>query len=182
MYSYYKATTVSRRFYLYSGNLNTWKRRSLYWNGALAPSEAENKSDFLRVWCGCFGWEYLQSIYNRVYCVKIKQCHNVLEQTRYITETEMSSFWWNYHHWLHWKLSKWQLPVQPVMKISSKWRHFRFSDTINLGTVCFALLRCGWVINSLRPGNAYIRHWTGSSLVQVIDWHLTHVISWHGPR
>ena len=43
------------------------------------------------------------------------------------TETEMSSFWWNFHHWLHWKLSKWQLPVQPVMKISSKWRHFRFS-------------------------------------------------------
>ena len=39
----------------------------------------------------------------------------------------MSSFWWNFHHWLHWKLSKWQLPVQPVIKISSKWRHFRFS-------------------------------------------------------
>ena len=35
------------------------------------------------------------------------------------TETEKSSFWWNVHHWLHWKLSKWQLPVQPVMKISS---------------------------------------------------------------
>ena len=47
------------------------------------------------------------------------------------TETEMSSFWWNFHHWLHWKLSKWQLPVQPVMKISSKWRHFRFSVKIN---------------------------------------------------
>ena len=44
------------------------------------------------------------------------------------TETEMSSFWWNFHHWLHWKLSKWQLPVQPMMKISSKWRHFRFSE------------------------------------------------------
>ena len=42
------------------------------------------------------------------------------------TETEMS-FWWNFHHWLHWKLSKWQLPVQPVMKILSKWQHFRFS-------------------------------------------------------
>ena len=40
----------------------------------------------------------------------------------------MSSFWWNFHHWLHWKLSKWQLPVQPVIKISSKWRHFRFSE------------------------------------------------------
>ena len=44
------------------------------------------------------------------------------------TETEMSSFWWNFHHWLHWKLSKWQLPVQPVIKISSKWQHFRFSE------------------------------------------------------
>ena len=40
----------------------------------------------------------------------------------------MSSFWWNFHHWLHWQLSFWQLPVQPVMKISSKWRHFRFSE------------------------------------------------------
>ena len=50
------------------------------------------------------------------------------------TETEMSSFWWNFHHWLHWKLSKWQLPVQPVIKISSKWRHFRFSVS------CFRLI------------------------------------------
>ena len=38
----------------------------------------------------------------------------------------MSSFWWNFYHWLHWKLSFWQLVVQPVMKISSKW-HFHFS-------------------------------------------------------
>ena len=43
------------------------------------------------------------------------------------TETKMSSFWRNFHHWLHWKLSFWQLSVQPMMKISSKWRHFRFS-------------------------------------------------------
>ena len=39
------------------------------------------------------------------------------------TEMEMLSFWWNFHHWLHWKLSKWQLPVQSMMKISSKWWH-----------------------------------------------------------
>ena len=45
---------------------------------------------------------------------------------------KMSSFWWNFHYWLHWKLSKWQLPVQPVMKISSKWRHFRFSEVATL--------------------------------------------------
>ena len=34
------------------------------------------------------------------------------------TETKMSSFWWKFHHWLHRKLSFWQLSVQPVMKIS----------------------------------------------------------------
>ena len=56
-----------------------------------------------------------------------------------ITETKMLSFWRNFHHWLHWKLSFWQLSVQPVMKISSKWRHFRFSDrahAIWYGALC----------------------------------------------
>ena len=43
-----------------------------------------------------------------------------------ITEAEKLSFWLNFHHWLHWKLSKWQLPVQPVIKILSKWQHFHF--------------------------------------------------------
>ena len=57
----------------------------------------------------------------------VSSAYNPIQKAIY-TETEMSSFWWNFHHWLHWKLSKWQLPVQPVMKISSKWRHFRFSD------------------------------------------------------
>ena len=31
----------------------------------------------------------------------------------------MPSFWINFHHWLHRKLSFWQLPVQAVMKIYS---------------------------------------------------------------
>ena len=62
-----------------------------------------------------------------VECVsKIKHILSVIHYT--ITETKMSSFWLNFHHWLHWKLSFWQLPVQPVIKISSKWRHFCFSD------------------------------------------------------
>ena len=43
--------------------------------------------------------------------------------------TQMLSLWWNCHHWLHWKLSKWQLPVQPAMTISSKW-YFRSSGCI----------------------------------------------------
>ena len=52
----------------------------------------------------------------------------VLKRFRLLyTETKMSLFWWNLHHWLQRKLSKWQLSVQPVMKISSKWWHFRFS-------------------------------------------------------
>ena len=51
----------------------------------------------------------------------------VLCEGNKITKTKMSSFWQNFHHVLHWKLSKWQLSVQPVMKISSKW-HFCFSD------------------------------------------------------
>ena len=34
------------------------------------------------------------------------------------------SFGQNFHHWLHWKLSFWQLPVQAVMEILSKWQPF----------------------------------------------------------
>ena len=54
-------------------------------------------------------------------------CNDVSLLFGYNTETEMLSFWWNFNHWLHRKLSFWQLSVQPVMKISSKWRHFCFS-------------------------------------------------------
>ena len=43
----------------------------------------------------------------------------------------MSSFWRNFRHWLHRKLSFWQLSVQPVARISSNWRHFRFSDCVD---------------------------------------------------
>ena len=52
----------------------------------------------------------------------------------------MSSFWRNFHHWLHWKLSFWQLSVQPVMKISSKWRHFRFSVVAILSVYCVSVI------------------------------------------
>ena len=31
-----------------------------------------------------------------------------------ITRTEKSAFWGNFHHWRQWKLTKWQLSVQPV--------------------------------------------------------------------
>ena len=37
----------------------------------------------------------------------------------------------NVNHWLHRKLSTSHLLVQPMMKISSKWQHFRFSVSIS---------------------------------------------------
>ena len=43
------------------------------------------------------------------------------------TDMKMLSFWWHFHHWLHWKLSLRQFSVQPVTKMSSKWWHFHFS-------------------------------------------------------
>ena len=50
-----------------------------------------------------------------------------------ITETKMSSFWWNFHCWLHWKLSKWQLPVQPAIKNFTNMSTFPFQcNTRNL--------------------------------------------------
>ena len=48
-----------------------------------------------------------------------------------ISESEMCSSWWNFHHWLHRKLSFWQLPVQPTMKISSKWWHSRLNGHLS---------------------------------------------------
>ena len=66
---------------------------------------------------------------------------NSLPNAQFNTETKMSSFWRNFNHWLHWKLSFWQLPVQPVMKISSKWRHFRFSEREHQSSAAHAFVR-----------------------------------------
>ena len=53
------------------------------------------------------------------------------------TETKMLSLWQNFLHWLHCKLSKRQLTVQLVMKISSKWWHFHFS--INIHSISYEI-------------------------------------------
>ena len=44
----------------------------------------------------------------------------------------MSSCWGNFHHWLHWKLWEWQLPMLPVMEMSSKWPHFCFEELCDI--------------------------------------------------
>ena len=46
------------------------------------------------------------------------------------------AIWWNVHHWLHWKLSFWQLSVQPMINISSKWHFGRSCDGRN--TICMS--------------------------------------------
>ena len=51
---------------------------------------------------------------------------NTINMNGVYIETKISSFWQNFHHWSHWKMSFWQLPAKPVMKLSSKWQ--RFSD------------------------------------------------------
>ena len=51
----------------------------------------------------------------------------------YYAETEMLHFGPNFRHWLHRKLSKWQLPVQPVMK-NSNWQYSHFSVVIGTNT------------------------------------------------
>ena len=51
--------------------------------------------------------------------------HIKLWLLRACVETELS-FWRNFHHWLHRKLSLWQIRVQQATKISSKW-HFKMT-------------------------------------------------------
>ena len=51
-----------------------------------------------------------------------------------ITKTKLVSFW-HFRHWLHRKLSYWQLPMQPVTKMSTS--PFRFSDADRTRNSCF---------------------------------------------
>ena len=63
-------------------------------------------------------------------------------------EMEMSPFWRNLRHWLRRKLSKWQLSVQQVSTISSKWWHFRFSGLYYflLTVICMYNIRLFWKV------------------------------------
>ena len=79
-------------------------------------------------------WELEEEEIKRTgFLAEFEISHNFVNLGKYKSlynqsEMEMLSFWWNIHHCLHWKLSNWQLPVQPMMKISSKWWHFHVSS------------------------------------------------------
>ena len=63
-----------------------------------------------------------------------------------------------FYHWLKQMLSIWQILVQPVVKISSKWWHFCFSGVQQPMGVC------GCLINSSSPNAANMGQWTEHSL------------------
>ena len=67
------------------------------------------------MWCDILAPILCQNITSR----HVDECCQQLH-----TETEIFSFWWNFDHWLHCKLSFWQLSMQPSVQISLKWRYF----------------------------------------------------------
>ena len=54
-------------------------------------------------------------VYLYVLCITIVNYHHSMYD-------EMSSFMWQFYHWLHQQLS--------ATKISSKWQQYRFSDSL----------------------------------------------------
>ena len=87
----------------------------------------------LCLWQSRRGWQGPQMVANvttvnaRFTCSK-DVCH--------FTGTDMLLVCRNVCHWLYPKLSFWQLPVQPMTNISSKWRHFGFGTGFRKLRVC----------------------------------------------
>ena len=79
------------------------------------------------------------------------------------TETEISSFCQNFHHWLQRKLSKWQLAVQLMKKIWSKW-HFLFNKNI-LDTMWLIGETTQWWRNRMKTFSVLLAICAGNSPV-----------------
>ena len=85
--------------------------------------------DFILGWLLLYGWVEPCMLVVRLKTLKPEQN----------TEMEMLSFWWNFHHWLHWKLSFWwQLPVQPVIKKIIKMTTFWFQWMTDIWQTIFS--------------------------------------------
>ena len=90
-------------------------------------------------------------------------------------ETEMLSFWRKNSHRLHWKVSFGQLSVHPVIKISSKWWHFRFSISV---------MRYTWTLHlnvwCVTFGSSCVTRYTHRPL-QLIEFfgHTIHLYLWY---
>ena len=73
-----------------------------------------------------------------------------------VTETELSSFWRNYH-WLHIKLSFWELPAQPVMT------NLHYSDVI-MGVMTSQITSLTVVYSTVYSGTDQRKYQSSASL------------------
>ena len=97
----------------------------------------------------------------------VSQClfvHVDIDDMVYITatiiKTKTSSFWWNFHHWLHCKLSLWQLPMQPASKICQN----DISILVINGIIALKLV---WFNKS--PGNHMLRNiWHATKYIMIL--------------
>ena len=92
----------------------------------------------------------------------------------------------NLHHWLHWKLSKWQLSEHPMMKISSK-RQCSFFSVYHRSilSLCISHVLDGTVYSHLgmiySPPHFTCTHMAGPGIKQPsggikrIPWHGKHI-------
>ena len=86
-------------------------------------------------------------------------------------ESGMVSSCWNFHPWLHWKLSFWQLPVQPGWKFQQN----DYNTSSNLYLRLDALTRTFWVLLYISIEST-TRYWYGRNHVLLyrprarLDW------------
>ena len=73
------------------------------------------------------------NIYSFISTRKIPFSWVPVDNTKRKLNRKCCQFWRNFHHWMHQKWSVWQLSVQLVLTISSKWRHFRVSGWVCQG-------------------------------------------------
>ena len=95
--------------------------------------------------------------------------------SEYTMQAEMEmSFWSSFPHWLHQKLSNWQLLVQRMVQISSKWHHFHITTTKHFLThwgrvthICVGKLTIIASDNGLSPDRRQAIIWTIAGILLI---------------
>ena len=118
-------------------------------------------------WIWNTGWSALGSALKGPVMQKAFPCHDIIVWT--LTDIEMEiSFWCKFHHWLHWKLSFWQLPVHPMMKI------------IKITTFSNDVERLLMGFNSRVTFHLYcwLTHWSRDKMVAILQTTFSNAFSW----
>ena len=98
-----------------------------------------------------------------------------LEIVKMTVMKKISSKWkGNFDHWLHWKLSKWQFPVQPAMKISH-------NDDISVSVISdntpFSVIHCPYIPPRTVVSRLYL---LPNDLAKILLCRKCRVCSWRG--